>query len=314
MSDAKSRAALLSVTSNTLLVGGKLAVGLAIGSVSVMSEAAHSGMDLIAALIAFVAVRTAARPADRDHAFGHGKVENLSGAIEALLILAAAIWIVVEAVDRLRHPAPLDATLLGVGVMGLSAVVNLAVSGHLFRVARATGSVALLADAWHLRTDVWTSAGVLAGLLVIEVGRFLVPGVALGWLDPVVALAVALLITKAAWDLTRDAARDLLDEAFPADEQAWLLEYIGSFHPVVRSVHRLRTRRAGPARFVDFHLAVDPAMTVEASHGLSERLQVGIEGRFPGCSVVVHVEPCAGQCPEACLQGCLIPPGERPTT
>lgn len=312
MPDAKSRAALLSVGSNTVLVCGKLAVGLAIGSVSVVSEAAHSGMDLLAAIIAFVAVRRAARPADRDHAFGHAKVENLSGAIEALLILAAAVWIVVEAVQRLLHPVPLDASLLGIGVMGLSAVVNVAVSRHLFRVGRATGSIALLADAWHLRTDVWTSVGVLVGLAVIEAGRVLAPGLPLAWLDPVVAIGVALLISKTAWDLTRAAARDLLDEAFPPEEQAWLGDFIASFHPVVRSVHRLRTRRAGAARFVDFHIAVEPAMTVEASHVVSERLQEGIEGRFPGCSVVIHVEPCGGHCPEACERGCLLEPEERP--
>jgi cation diffusion facilitator family transporter len=158
---AKESAARLSVASNTALVVGKLAVGLVIGSVSVLSEAIHSGMDLVAAGIAFYSVKQASKPADGDHAYGHGKIENVSGLAEALLIFGAAGWIVYEAVHKLVRPEPMDELWLGVAVMGVSSVVNVLVSRRLFRVARETESIALEADAWHLRTDVYTSAGVM---------------------------------------------------------------------------------------------------------------------------------------------------------
>src|SRR5512142_2540278 len=162
----KSRAASVSVLSNTALVVGKLIVGLLIGSVSVLSEAIHSGIDLVAALIAWWAVRASSAPADDEHPFGHGKLENLSGAIEALLILVAAVWIVIESVQKLVHPTPVEGVGLGIAIMGISSVANLFVSNWLMKVGRQTDSVALVADAWHLRTDVYTSFGVMFGLVV----------------------------------------------------------------------------------------------------------------------------------------------------
>ncbi|MBN1335131.1 MAG: cation transporter [Deltaproteobacteria bacterium] len=300
----KQRAAALSVASNATLVACKLAVGLAIGSVSVVSEAVHSAMDLVAAAIAWIAVRTSSRPADTHHRFGHGKIENVSGAIEAFLILAAAVWIGFEAVDRLRHPSPVDAPLAGVLVMGLSVAANVGVSRHLFRVGRETESMALLADAWHLRTDVWTAGGVLVALAAVTLGRRLLPGVDLSWVDPVAAIAVALLIAHAAWKLTSEAVGDLLDRSLPGEEEAWIRAQVEAHRPVVRSFHALRTRRSGPHRFVDFHLVLDPATTVEAAHTLVHALESTLQARFPGVDVMIHVEPCDGSCSENCRSGC----------
>lgn len=307
----KRRVALLSVSSNSLLVVLKLTVGLLIGSVSVISEAVHSAVDLVAAVIAFLAVRTSSKPADQGHPFGHGKVENISGVVEALLIFAAAGVIIVEAVRKLLHPEPLETVGWGVGVMAVSAVVNLIVSRRLFTVGRETESVALQADGWHLRTDVYTSIGVSVGLALIWLGGRLMPGTSLAWLDPVAALAVAVLIMKTAYDLTVHAARDLLDTSLPADEEDLIGQEVTAFAPEVRGFHRLRTRKAGSHRFVDFHLLVQADMTVEASHDIAEVIAGRIEARFPQSSVSVHVEPCAGECVDVCLEGCLIDEQER---
>lgn len=304
--NGKTSAALLSVISNTLLVLLKFLVGLLIGSVSVISEAIHSAVDLLAAVIALFAVKTSGRPADQDHHFGHGKVENISGVTEALLIFAAAGWIIYESVAKLRHHEPLEQTGWGMAVMLFSAIVNMLVSNRLFKVGKRTDSVALQADAWHLRTDVYTSLGVLVGLGVIWTGGLLYPGVDLSWVDPLAALGVSLLIIKAAYDLTIQSARDLLDSSIPPEEQALIREHVIAFAPLVRSVHRLRTRKSGPYRFVDFHLAVDADITVRQSHELVESIARAIEEHHPGTEVSMHVDPCFGQCPQVCVEGCLL--------
>ena len=164
----KSSAALSSVVAAVALTTFKLIVGLLTNSLGILAEAAHSALDLVAAAVTFFAVRAADKPSDKEHPFGHGKVENISGTIEALLIFLAAGWIIVEATHKLRNPAPMEAAGWGVAVMMLSAVANTIVSKMLFATGRKTGSAALLADGWHLRTDVWTSAGVIAGIEVLR--------------------------------------------------------------------------------------------------------------------------------------------------
>lgn len=301
----KTSVAMLSVISNTTLVVLKLIIGLLIGSVSVISEAIHSGVDLVAAIIALFAVRTAGKPADECHPFGHHKVENISGTVEALLIFVAAIWIIVEAIEKLRHPAPMHAIGWGVGVMLISAIANLVVSSKLFKVGKETDSVALQADAWHLRTDVYTSAGVMAGLALITIGGWVLRGVDLAWIDPVAAICVALLIIKAAWDLTIESGRDLMDVSLPAEEESKIKEIIAKHSPVVRAFHRLRTRKAGSTRFVQFHLLVSAEMNVEDSHNLNDRIVDAIKAQFDGCHVSIHIEPCDGLCVADCV-GCLL--------
>jgi cation diffusion facilitator family transporter len=291
LQNEKSAVAWLSVVSNTTLVLLKCAVGLMIGSVAVISEGIHSAVDLVAALIALFAVKKSGKPADKDHPFGHGKVENISGTVEAILIFFAAAWIIYEAVHKLMHPAPMEAAGWGVAVMLLSTVANTIVSQRLFRVGRKSESAALLADAWHLRTDVYTSAGVLGGLLFIWIGRWLLPGVDLQWLDPVAAIAVALLIFKAAYDLTLEAGRDLLDAKLPEGEEQLIRDHLAEFFPTIRGVHRFRTRKSGQIRFVEFHMRVDGTMTVNQAHDLSHQIANAIEEHFPGTNINIHVEP-----------------------
>lgn len=281
--DRKVFAAAVSIVSNSLLVITKLLVGLVTGSISIVSEAAHSAVDLFASVIAYASVRASARPADKEHPFGHGKFENLSGAIEALLILFAAAFIVYHSIGRLRVSAEVENLGLGLWVMGASVVVNVFVSRYLFRVARETDSIALEADAHHLSTDVWTSLGVFAGLLLIRLT---------GWhiLDPIVALCVALLIVRVAVSLTRRATGPLLDEQLPDAEVSQLREIVLST-PNVRGLHKLRTRKSGSFREVDLHVTVPAEMAVHEAHEIADSIESRMRERFPNTTVTTHIEP-----------------------
>ncbi len=289
---ATTRIAALSVASNTVLVVLKLVVGLMIGSVAVISEAIHSGMDLAAAIIALYAVRTASRPADDEHPYGHGKAENISGTVEALLIFAAAGWIIWEAGRKLMGQHQVEMLGWGVAVMGFSTVVNIIVSEMLFRTARKTDSIALEADAWHLRTDVYTSAGVMAALGFIALTETHFTALHAHWIDPVAGIVVAMLIMQAAWHLTKNSARDLMDAALPEDEARAIEVVLRDSVDGVRGYHKLRTRKAGSQRFVDVHVLVDPQMTVARAHEVAYAVEDAIKRCLPRTAVVVHMEPC----------------------
>ncbi len=307
----KTRVATLSVVSNSTLVLLKLIVGVAIGSVSIISEAIHSGVDLLAAVIALFSVRTSGIPADRQHPWGHGKIENISGTVEALLIFLAATWIIYEAIHKFIKPTAVGETSLGVLVMFLSVVVNIIVSHSLFKVGKETDSVALIADAWHLRTDVYTSGGVMLGMIALFIDDLLKLPFNLHWVDPIAAMVVALMIIKAAFDLTKESAKDLLDVGLPSSEIDWIHELVIMHRPQVLGFHQLRTRKAGHYRFVEFHLMVDPNMTVEASHDITDDLSMHISEHFPDTSVTIHVEPCNGRCIPKCIGGCFLSESER---
>ena len=283
---SKARAAAVSVVSNSLLVVFKLIVGIMSGSISIISEAAHSASDLTAAFIAFFSVRAASRPADLRHPYGHEKVENVSGIIEALLIFAAAVVIVLEGIQKLIHGVHLDHVWLAIGVMAVSAVANLAVSQVvLYPVARRTESAALEADAAHLRTDVYTSVGVAIGLLIVKL-------TGVSWIDPVAAIAVAVLILYTAYRLIVFSGRVLLDEALPESElemiRACVKEHRGD---LIVGYHRLRARRAGSRRHIDLHIEVDERMSVREAHDVAEHIESDIRRCLPNVDVLVHVEP-----------------------
>ena len=302
----KTSVALLSVLSNTFLVVGKIVIGLMINSVAIISEAIHSGMDLLAAIIAFIAVQISGKPADRSHPFGHGKAENLSGAVEALLIFTAAGWIIYESILKLIHPRHIDEPAWGIGIMFVSSALNWIVSHLLFVVSNKTESIALEADAWHLRTDVWTSIGVMFGLGIIWMGDRFLPTVNLNWVDPVAALMVAVMILKAAYDLTIKSVRDLLDAGLEPCEEEQLRILIASHDLQIRGFHNLRTRKSGGRRFIEFHILVNPAMSVNRSHELTDELVVKIREIMPASLVTIHVEPCKAKCYPKCRAGCLV--------
>jgi len=286
-----ARAALTSVFSNLFLTGGKLAAGLFTGSVSILSEALHSGLDLAAAVMALLAVRKGREPADADHNFGHGKYESLSGLAEGLLILAAVGLILWGAAGRLiSGETEIRGPLLGVLVMGISAVVNMLVSRMLFRVSEETDSLALEADAWHLRTDVWTSVGVLVGMAVIAVGTWAgFPEV--HHIDPIVAIGIALVIVRAAVDIIRRSYNHLVDRSLPAAEVELIEQLLMEHYPELSGYHRLRTRQAGPERYIDLHLEVPGQQSVAHSHALCDHLEQDIRRIIPRAEILIHVEP-----------------------
>lgn len=301
----KKAVALLSVFSNSVLVITKLIVGLAIGSVSVISEAIHSGVDVVASVLAFYGVKKSGVPADKDHAFGHGKYENLSGLGQAFLIFLAAGWIIYEAIHKLLRPEPIETPGIGILIMFISALVNAFVARELFKVGNAADSVALKADAWHCLTDVYTSLGVMAGLVVVLICKILFPSVHLEWIDPVTAILVALLIIKAAWNLTLESLHDLLDSSLPHSEVDEIKSILKRKYPAIIGYHDFRTRKSGSVRFVEFHMLVDPDMHVEMSHRIHHDIENEITSRFPGSEVMVHIEPCDNNCPPECRGSCM---------
>ncbi len=279
----KVGAAQLSVVSNTTLTMLKLVVGLMTGSVSVLSEAAHSANDLVASVIALVSVRISDRPADDGHPYGHGKVESLSGMAEAALIFGAAAWIIYEAVSKLTHGTEDFATGPGMAVMAVSVVVNVLVSRRLYSVAKRTDSMALHADAEHLRTDVVTSLGVLIGLGLVRWT---------GWhvLDPVVAVLVALLIVSAASRLFAGAVAPLLDSGLPTAETD-IVRGVLEAEAQVLGFHKLRTRKSGSSRHIDCHVMLDDHLSLVDAHQAIEELEDRIRALLPGTEVVLHAEP-----------------------
>jgi len=280
----KTKVAIWSVISNTVLIILKVVAGILSGSVSIVSEAIHSGMDLVAAIIAFFSVRVSSKPADKDHPYGHGKIENVSGVIEGLLIFVAAVLIIIEAVKKIINPGEIGETTIAIIVMVVSAVVNMIVSKKLYKVAKEEDSVALEADALHLKTDVYTSLGVGVGMLLIKL-----TGIAI--LDPIVAILVAMLILKEAWSLVKNAFCPLLDTKLSDSDEEKIKEVIDSFNGKIVDFHELRTRKAGSIKHIDFHMTVNKNLTVAESHKLSDEIECALENALKNTSVNIHVEP-----------------------
>lgn len=274
----------LSVVSNTLLVLLKIIVGILTGSVSIISEAIHSGMDLIAAVIAFFSVRISSNPPDKTHPYGHGKYENVSGVIEALLIFVAAGWIIYEAVHKILNPCEISSLGIGSLVMLVSAAVNFFVSRRLYRVAKLTDSVALEADALHLKTDVYTSLGVAAGLILIYFTDVSI-------LDPLIAILVALIILRESFILLKKAFTPLVDVTLPAGEIKIIEQCIQRHLSGPMKFHKLRTRKAGHFRYVDLHLEVPGNYSVADSHKLCDDIEHEITLSIKNVEVNIHIEP-----------------------
>ena len=285
------RTAWLSVISNAVLVLMKLAVGLAVGAVSLISEALHSGIDLLAALIAFWAVRTSALPPDAEHDYGHGKFENLSAAVEAVLILGAALGIVYEAIEHFQSDEIPSMLGYGIGIMLFSIVLNFLVSRRLLFVAHRTGSQALEADGLHLQADIWTSVGVLAGLVLMQLTGW-------AWLDPVIAIFVAGIIFRAGWGMVRRSVRELTDESLPEALEEKIGEILRQ-EPEVKGYHCLRTRRAGAYRLVDVHVQMDGNLPLSYAHAVCDALEQDIREQLGAFDILIHAEPVRGHSPES---------------
>jgi cation diffusion facilitator family transporter len=282
---ARTRAAAVSIASNTFLIALKLFAGAVTGSVAILTEAIHSGIDLIASFIAYFSVRQAEEPADAGHRYGHEKFENVAAAAEGVLILVGSGVIIYAAANSLVEGPELESLGFGIGVVGFAALVNLVVSAWLFRRAHETESAALEGDAAHLRTDAYTSFGVLVGLALVH-------WTGAQWLDPAVALLIAGAIVITGLRLVARSWRVLVDEALPEEELAAIREAIIDFgRRDVVGYHKLRTRRAGARRYVDMHVQFRRGTTLEAAHGIAHELQDRIASRLRGADVLIHLEP-----------------------
>jgi cation diffusion facilitator family transporter len=282
---ARSRAAAVSVASNTGLIALKVLAGVLTGSVAILTEALHSSIDLLASLITFFSVRRAEAPADAGHRYGHDKFENAAAAAEGMLILVGSGVIAFTAIRALARGPHLEKLGFGIAVIGFAAVVNLGVSTWLYRRGRETASPALEGDAAHLRTDAYTSLGVLGGLALVKL-------TGANWLDPVVALVLAGVIVITGLRITLGSLRVLVDEALPDEEQAAITAAIEEFagHGVV-GYHQLRTRRAGARRYIDLHVQFRRGTTLEEAHRTAHELQHAIQARLRGADVLIHLEP-----------------------
>ena len=303
MATRKTRAATLSIVSNAALIVLKIVAGLVTGSISLIAEAIHSLMDLAAAIVAFFSVRISDKPADREHPFGHGKAENISGVVEAILIFIAAGIIVYQAITRIIHGETLELLDIGIGIMAVSIVVNIVVSRYLYKVSRETDSLALEADAAHHNTDVFTMAGVFLGLVIVRVGHLF--NTNLNILDPIVAILVSLLVIKTAYDLTNKSFGGLVDVKLPEEEETLIRAAIAEhFGGEVISFHRLRTRKAGSQRYIDLHLVMPRKITLEEAHKMCDHLEKDVSGKLRHTDVTIHVEPCPGDCETCHLKSC----------
>jgi cation diffusion facilitator family transporter len=285
LTGSKSRAAALSIASNSGLILLKVVAGTITGSVALLTEAMHSAIDLIASIVAFISVRKADEPADAEHPYGHEKIENLAAMIEGILILVGSGVIAFEAIRHLAVGSDVSHLGFGIAVVAVSIVVNFVVSGRLHQRAEETQSAALEADATHLRTDMATSLGVLVGLTLVSI-------TGADWLDPAVALLLAAAIVREGFKILNRSSRVLVDEALPLDELDAISAEIRAFGPQgVAGFHKLRARRAGARRYVDLHVQFVAGTTLEQAHETAHRLQDAIATRIPGADVLIHLEP-----------------------
>ncbi|MGO4516478.1 cation-efflux pump [Terriglobus sp. 2YAB30_2] len=286
----KRRAALSSVLAAAGITALKLIAGIATHSLGMLSEAAHSGLDLAAAGITLFSVQVSDKPADEDHNFGHGKIENLSSFVETFLMGASCLWIVLEAVRRLLHPVEVHSSIWPVLVLILSIAVDYGRSRHLFRVAKESGSQALEADALHFSTDIWSSVAVLAGLAVTWAGSYFhIP-----WLhraDPVAALLVSVIILQVSYRLARRTLDDLMD-ATPTETRRELLRALTQV-PDVLSVDQVRVRRAGSEHFVDLTLALPRNLTFQRAEQVTKGARAAVLRIVPGADIDINTVPTA---------------------
>jgi cation diffusion facilitator family transporter len=283
-SDRRVKIALLSVASNTTLIIFKILAGILSGSVSIISEAIHSGMDLLASLVAFFSVKQSAKPADKEHPYGHGKIENVSGIVEGILIFIAAAMIITSAVKKMFNQTEIGQAGVAIAVMCVSSLINLFVSRTLYKVAKEEDSMALEADALHLKTDVYTSLGVGLGILLIKLTGLLI-------LDSIVAILVAILIVKEAWELCKNALEYLIDIKLPDEEEAKIEEAIKEHSNQFIEYHKLKTRKSGNVKHIDFHIVVNPNLTVRETHAIVGCLKKDLNDRFKNTRVSIHVDP-----------------------
>ena len=272
----------LSVATAAGLIGAKLLAWLMTGSMSVLSSLVDSLMDAAASIINLFAIRYSLNPADTEHRFGHGKAESLAALTQSAFIAGSAVFLIVHAVDRVRHPRPLEDVAIGVGVMLVAMAATLGLLTVQRHVIRRTGSTAIRADSLHYTTDLLTNLGIIAALLLSSYGW---PG-----LDPIFAMVVAGYILLGAWRIGSDAFQVLMDRELPSEIQDRIRE-IALKHPQVRGVHDLRTRQSGQERFIQLHLELDDDLPLIRAHAIATDVSEEIGAAIPGAQVILHEDP-----------------------
>jgi cation diffusion facilitator family transporter len=281
---ALQRYAAVSIVAALVTIGMKTGAYVLTGSVGLLSDALESVVNLLAAIIALFALVIAARPEDEEHAYGHTKVEYFASGFEGALILFAAITIAVTAGSRLFDPQPVESVGLGLAIVMVASLINLGVARVLMRAGRRYGSIVLEADAHHLMTDVWTSAGVIVGVAIAAATGWL-------WLDPLLALLVAANIVRIGFDLLSRSAQGLLDTGLPEPTRQSIINILRGYEEQGVHFHALRTRQAGTRRFISVHILVPGDWTVQRGHDLLEQIELRVREAIPNSSVFTHLEP-----------------------
>jgi cation diffusion facilitator family transporter len=279
------------------LIAFKIIIGWLTGSISILAQAADSLLDLFAAIITFSAIRIAAKPADAEHPYGHGKAEDIAGVGQGILIFIAGGLIIYSAIVRIiTKQYVVEQPEAGIAVMAVSIVVSIFLSRHLLKVARQTGSVALEANAHNIAADVYSTAAVLAGLAILRFTE-------LNIIDPILAIGVAVYILKVAVDTIRKPISGLLDEKLPPLQESVIEGSLRKHSREVSGFHALRTRRAGSQSYIDLHLVMARDISLEQAHQICDQIEIEIESTLQDASVIIHAEPCHNEC-EQCSAIC----------
>lgn len=280
----KNRVAFLSIASNSILIVLKFIAGIMSGSVSIISEEIHSSVDLIGSIVAFFSVKASSKPADELHPYGHGKIENVSGVIEGVLILIASGMIILEAVKKIFDFNSIKNSNIAIIVMLVAAFVNFIVSRILYKVGREEDSMALQADALHLKTDIYTSLGVAVGIIIIKLTGIHI-------LDSIVAIIVALMIVKEGVELIKDGFNEIIDIRLCDEDEIEIKTVIEKHKNYFIDYHKLKTRKSGNMRYADFHITVNSETTVKEAHDIVGNIKKDMNERFRNIRINIHVDP-----------------------
>ena len=282
----KKFSAAVSVVSNIVLIIIKSIAGILSGSISVLSEALHSLADLSASCLAYFSVSKSSKPADEDHPFGHGKYEDLAGFIEAILIILTAIYILFVACEKIINGVNNEIhTTIGISIMFLSVIVNWLVSSYLHNIAIKTDSIALKTDAEHLRADIYSSLGIIAGLIAVHI-------TGLNILDPIIAIFVASIIFRTGIKLTKQSSNNLLDGALPKEDKSKIDEVLNDFkaHGVI-GTKQIRTSKSGSKRLIQMIIYLPSGMTLIEAHDICDKIETKIKEKLKNCDIMIHAEP-----------------------
>jgi cation diffusion facilitator family transporter len=266
------------------------------GSISVAAQATDSLLDLVAGIVTLLAIRIATKPADEEHPYGHGKVEEIGGVVQGILIFIAGGLIIYSAVRRIVEGATIELPEAGIGIMGISIIVSILLSRHLIKVARNTGSIALESNAHNIAADVYSASAVLIGLLIVRFTN-------LNYIDSIIAIGVAIIIFAIAWRTIYKSFSGLVDTRLSPEQETIIRNCLEVYKNQVAGFHELRTRRAGSQRYIDLHLVIDKEISLEQAHEICDQIETEIKDRLLEASVTIHIEPCDDKC-EQCSAIC----------